>query len=64
MDKNASWLSQEDIEMLDKFQVEKTKSKVHHHFHTTGKIFIYGYGPKYKKTGNYEYSIGKYADKK
>ena len=63
MDKNTSWLSQEDIEMLDKFQVNKTKSKVHHHFIITGKIFSFGYGPKYEKTGNHGYSIGKYADK-
>ena len=63
MDKNTSWLSQEDIEMLDKFWVNKTKSTVHHHFNTTGKIFSFGYGPKYEKTGNHGYSIGKYADK-
>ena len=63
MDKNTSWLSQEDIEMLDKFRVNKTKSKVHHHFNTTGKIFSFGYGPKYEKTGNHGYSIEKYVDK-
>ena len=63
IDKNTSWLSQEEIEMLDKFRVDKIKSKVHHHFNTTGKIFSFGYGPKYQKTGDYGYSIGKYADK-
>ena len=63
IDTNTSWFSQEDIEMLDKFWVNKTKSKVHHHFNTTGKIFSFGYGPKYQKTGNYGYSIGKYANK-
>ena len=63
MDKNTSWLSLEDIKILDKFQVDKTKSKVHHHFNTTRKIFSFGYGPKYNKTGNYGYSIGRYADK-
>ena len=64
MDKNSVMLSPEDIEKLNKFCIDKTKSKVNHHFNTTGKSFSFGYDPKYDKTNKYGYSIGKYADKK
>ena len=63
MDKKKVLLSPEDVEKLNKFHIDKTKSKVNHHFNTTGKIFSFGYGTKYENTNNCSYSIGKYADK-
>ena len=56
-------LSLEDINMLEKFRINKTKMKVSHHFNTTGKIFSFGYGPKYEKTNQHGYTIGIYSDK-
>ena len=57
MDRNSVFLSPQDMEMLDKFRIDKTKSKFNHHFNTTGKIFSFVYGPKYEKNGH-GYSIG------
>ena len=49
IDRESIFFSPQDINMLDKFCISKTKSKVSHHFNTTGKIFSFGYGPKYEK---------------
>ena len=62
MDRNSVFLSPQDMDMLDKFRIDKTKSKFNHHFNTTGKIFSFGYGPKYEKN-DHGYSIEKYVDK-
>ena len=40
----------EDIKILEKFRISKTKMKVSHHFNTAGNFFSFGYGPKYEKT--------------
>ena len=63
MENESILLSSKDIDMLEKFRINKTKMKVSHHFNTTGKIYSFGYGPKYEKTKQHGYTIGIYADK-
>ena len=63
MENESILLSSKDIDMLEKFRINKTKMKVSHHFNTTGKIFSFGYGPKYEKTKQHGYTIGIYSDK-
>ena len=62
VDQETIFLSSTDIDMIDKFRINKTKSKVSHHFNTTGKIYSFGHGPKYEKN-DLGYSVGQYADK-
>ena len=62
VDTDANFLSPQDVNMLDKYCIDKTKSKVSHHFNTTGKIYSFGHGPKYE-TNDLGYSVGPYADK-
>ena len=62
MDRNSVFLSPQNMDMLDKFRIDKKESKASHYFNTFGKFFSFGYGPKYEKN-DHGYSIGKYADK-
>ena len=48
MDRNSVFLSPQDMNMIDKFRIDRTKSKFSHYFNTTSKIFSFGYGPKYE----------------
>ena len=63
LEDNHPLLSTNDITMLRQFRINKTNSKVSHHFNTKGTIFSFGYGPKYDKKNKHNYSIGIYADK-
>ena len=64
-EKMPNLISGEDLKLAKKYCYNQTKNNsADYHFGTTGSIFSFGYGPRYKKNPLTQHSIDKFANSK